>query len=99
MENTNPTVLPDTMSTLARLGDRLSLARKRRDLTAEQMAKRAGVSVPTLRSLERGGTGVGIGAYLSVLEVLGLEKDFDSIASVDELGRQLQDMRLKRSKR
>lgn len=98
MEIKDSAVLSDISKTLLALGDRLSLARKRRDMTAEQMAKRAGVSVPTLRSLERGGPGVGIGAYLSVLMVLGLERDFDLIGSVDELGHQLQDLRLKRSK-
>lgn len=98
MEIKDPAVSTDVSNTLVALGDRLSLARKRRDMTAEQMARSAGVSVPTLRALERGGAGVGIGAYLSVLMVLGLGRDFDAIASVDELGHQLQDLRLKRSK-
>ncbi|CAI1853948.1 anaerobic benzoate catabolism transcriptional regulator [Serratia quinivorans] len=87
-------LLPGTNQLLADFGERLKLARLRRKLTAKQVAERAGMTPMTLRSLEAGGAGVTIGAYLSVMQVLGLETDFNKLAAEDELGRQLQDSRL-----
>ncbi|AJE23555.1 transcriptional regulator, XRE family (plasmid) [Azotobacter chroococcum NCIMB 8003] len=87
-------LLPYTNQLLIELGERLKLARLRRKLTAKQVAERAGMSPMTLRSLEAGGSGVTMGAYLSVMQVLGLEKDLAKLGASDDLGRQLQDSRL-----
>lgn len=87
-------LLPFTAELLRQFGDRLRLARRRRRLTARQVAERAGMAPMTLRSLERGGPGVTMGAYLAVMQVLGVEQDLDLLAKADPLGRELQDARL-----
>lgn len=87
-------LLPIAEERLRRFGDRLRLARLRRRLPESQVAERAGMTPMTLRNLERGGSGVTIGAYLAVMQVLGIEKDIDLLAQADPVGRELQDARL-----
>jgi transcriptional regulator with XRE-family HTH domain len=87
-------LLPSTDELLRQLGERLRLARLRRRLSAKHVATRAGMAPMTLRSVERGGSGVTIGAYLAVMQVLGVEKDLDLLAAADPTGRSLQDARL-----
>jgi transcriptional regulator with XRE-family HTH domain len=87
-------LLPSTDELLRQLGDRLRLARQRRRLSAKQVAARAGMVPMTLRSLERGGSGVTIGAYAAVMQVLGVEKDLGLLVTADPVGRALQDARI-----
>lgn len=88
-------ILPSVDDLLQQFGERLRLARLRRRLPAKQVAERAGMSPMTLRSLERGGAGVTMGAYLAVMQVLGIEGDLDLLARADPVGRELQDARLR----
>ena len=87
-------LLPPLERRLARLGERIRTARLRRRLSAKLTAERAGMSLMTLRSVERGGMGVTIGAYVAVLHVLGLDGDLDAVAQADPLGSDLQDAAL-----
>ena len=87
-------LMPATDALLQRFGERLGLARRRRRLSSKQVAERAGMAPMTLRSLERGGSGVTMGAYLAVMQVLGIESDLDMLGQADPLGRALQDSRL-----
>lgn len=91
MGRTTITPLPSLERRLTEVGENLHLARLRRKLSAAQVAERAGITRPTLRSIERGDPSVSFGAYASVLFCLGLEQDLETLARDDELGRKLQD--------
>ncbi len=94
MANTSPILFPKTQRILNELGENIKLARLRRKLSSEQIAERANIGRSTLGKIEQGHPGVGIGNYINVLRVLGLEQDFLLIAKDDELGRKLQDANL-----
>ncbi len=79
---------------LAELGERIKLARLRRKFSQEIVAKRAGISRPTLTAVENGEAKVSLGTYATVLMILGLLHDLEPIASDDVLGRKLQDSNL-----
>jgi len=96
-KKTSP-LLPATDRLLHAFAERLRLARLRRKLTARQVAERAGMTPATLRNLERGNAGVTMGAYLAVMQVLGIETDLALLAAADAQGRQLQDARLPRAR-
>ncbi len=68
------------------------LARKRRGLSASLVAERIGVSRDTLARLEAGHHAVALGTYLRALRVLGLHRDFDTLAEDRELIEKLADV-------
>ena len=84
-------LLPKYERQLQGLGENIRLARLRRDLSAAQVAERAGIGRNAVMKIEKGDEGVSIGAYLRVLIVLGLEQDLFRVAEDDVLGRKLQD--------
>jgi len=85
-------VFPKQIKILEVFGENLKLARKRRKLTIQQMAERAGVDRGTLREIERGNPRVSLGAYINVLSVMNLQDDFLKVATDDVFGRKLQDL-------
>lgn len=87
-------ILPKYTALLWQRGENIKLARKRRELTATQVAERAGIARSTLYIVEKGESSVALGAYFNVLCVLGLQNDFLKLAADDELGRKLQDLDL-----
>jgi len=93
MPSKAPTLYPLELRELVGLGERLRLARRRRKLTAQAVAQRAGISRPTLRNAEAGDASVSMGTYVRVLAALGLDKDLSKVATEDKVGRALQDMR------
>jgi len=94
-----PVLLPSVQRSLEALGENIRLARLRRDLSANMVAERAGISRQTLSALENGSGSVSMATYVQVLFVLGLEKDLGTLARDDELGRALQDAKLTTRKR
>ena len=94
MANKVASLLPPTTRLIEDFGERLRMARLRRRLQAKQVAERAGMSVMTLRAIERGSPGVTIGAYLAVMQVLQIEQDIAEVAKADVMGHQLQDATL-----
>lgn len=94
MNSKKQTVFPKHKKILEIFGENVKLARKRRKLTAIQVAERAAISRNTLYLIEKGNAGVSLGAVLNVLRVLGLQDDFLKLAADDELGKKLQDIEL-----
>lgn len=87
-------VLPRYRDALAKMGEQIKLARKRRKLTTVQVSERANIARSTLSLIEKGDPSVAMGAYFNVLRVLGLQDDFLKLAADDTFGRKLQDLEL-----
>lgn len=64
---------------LERLGLRVTMARKLRGLTQEELGHLADVSTSTVRSLEGGAEGVALGNFLKVLQAVGLLSQVDKL--------------------
>lgn len=94
MPSSSPIVFPQEQRLLAALGERIRLARLRRQLTTTTVAQRAGIARSTLYKVEAGDAGATLGTYLRVLAVLGLEGDLEGLAADDRVGRRLQDLAL-----
>ena len=93
-------VMPGTQDILSQMGEQIKLARLRRELPAELVAERAGISRATLWNVEKGSPSVAMGAYAAVLHALNnMDKDFLLVAKDDEFGRKLQDLGLLTRKR
>ena len=96
MGTTLPRKLADKMKVV---GEQIRLARLRRDLSIAQVAERATCSPVTISRVEKGAPTVAIGIYLRVLYALQLDDDILLLAQKDEIGRGLQDLRLKQRER
>ena len=94
MKSKRQVLFPKHQKILEKVGENIKLARKRRDLTTIQVSERAGIDRSTLVRIEKGDSRVSLGAYFNVLRVLRLQDDFLKIATDDEFGRRLQDLKL-----
>lgn len=87
-------IFPKEQKVLSDFGERIRLARLRRSISAETMAKRASCSRMTLHKAELGSPTVAFGTYLRILAALHLVEDINLLARDDEVGRRLQDLDL-----
>ena len=93
-------ITPSTEDVLRTLGEQVKLARLRRNLTADLVAERAGISRATLWKVESGNPAVAMGIFAAVLHALNnMDQDLLLVAKDDEIGRQLQDLNLITRKR
>jgi transcriptional regulator with XRE-family HTH domain len=98
MSSKKQIIFPKHLKILEIFGENVKLARKRRNLTAIQVAERADISRNTLYLIEKGNPGVSMGAVFNVLRVLGLQDDFLKLGADGELGKKLQDIKLLKKK-
>ena len=92
-------LLPSTQRALEKAGANIKKARLRRNIRAELLAERAGISTDTLSAIEKGVSTVSIGAYAAVLAVLKLDNDLEVIALDEEGKKQFKEYGLKKRKR
>jgi hypothetical protein len=81
---------------LRKLGEDISTARRRRNLTIALVAERAFVGRNTITRVEHGDPGVALGIYATVLFVLGLSDRLKDLVdpATDQLGLSLDIARL-----
>ncbi|MEI6057110.1 MAG: helix-turn-helix transcriptional regulator [Lentisphaerota bacterium] len=84
------------ISALKKLGQDISDARRRRRITMELMAERAGISRATLAKIEKGDPATSIGGYSLVLFAMGMTERIKDLldANHDLIGRELEEERL-----
>ena len=93
---TQDTLPIPVLKALHKVGKDICDARRRRRITAQLMANRAGISRATVGKIEKGDPTVSIGGYSSVLFVLGMTERLGDLADAahDLTGRQLEEERL-----
>lgn len=80
---TPKTVPAEASERVKELGYRIRLARIRRGMSIAELAAKAGINRNTLNALELGKPGVAVGAYVTVLWALGLDKTLEGVAHPD----------------
>ena len=95
---TQDTLPIPVLKALHKVGKDICDARRRRSITIQLMAERAGISRATVGKIEKGESTVSMGGYSSVLFVLGMTERLSDIADAAHYltGRQLEEERLPR---
>ncbi len=86
-------VIPHVQQVLTQLGQQIKLARLRRNLSAELVAERAGISRATLHAIEKGAPSVSLGAYAMALHALGgMDKDLLHVAKDERMEQTMREL-------
>jgi DNA-binding XRE family transcriptional regulator len=95
MRNKHPLPIP-VMMIFRKMGKDINFARRRRRITIEIMAERAGLCRGTIGKIEKGDPSTSISGYASVLFVLGMVDCLGDLADGkhDLTGRQLEEEKL-----
>lgn len=92
----NDTLPRAACQALAKLGEDITIARKKRHISTVSMAERAFISRGTLYKVEKGDPSVSMGIYATVLAILGLVEGIGDAADRrgDTLGLDIDEDRL-----
>lgn len=83
-QNLTPEVTPvAVVRAISRLGQNIARARIRRGLRQVDLAKKTGLAPGTIKRIEEGSPTTALSAYFTVLWALGLEREFEDLASPD----------------
>jgi transcriptional regulator with XRE-family HTH domain len=77
------TIPPQATDQIARLGQRIRVARIRRGWSVADLASKAGINRNTLTALELGKPGTAVGVCVTVLWALGLDRSLNAVADPD----------------
>ena len=97
MQSNSTNTLPRAArQALIKLGEDITIARKKRRISTISMAERAFISRGTLYKVERGNPTVSMGVYATVLAILGLVEGLGQVADRrdDILGLDIEEDRL-----
>lgn len=84
--NTNAILTIDELDSLRLLGQRVRLARLRRNLTQVELAERMGVQRPSVINLEKGRPGVTLAVAIKALTVFGYPERIGDLLAADPVG-------------
>ncbi|MEO1063378.1 MAG: helix-turn-helix transcriptional regulator [Actinomycetota bacterium] len=84
-------VTPQARDAARALGAQVAAARRRRRWTVARLAEQAGISIPTLRKVERGDPSVALGTALDVAVLVGVPLFTPNPAELAILSDQLAD--------
>ncbi len=92
----NSTLPRAARKALIKLGEDITVARKKRRISTVSMAERAFISRGTLYKVEKGDPSVSMGIYATVLSILGLVEGLRNVADrgSDTLGLDIDEDRL-----